>query len=133
MRRWTGYGPSLSISEDAFTTSNLPAAAKDPVGWGFSENGLGSSRDRSQKPPVNWKINSPVKWLFFEQGARLTGSPTPARPEYHTDDTPEIEVFGLKPDQVLKQPAWIEAILKDRHLLWPIKRVEFFIEGNPSS
>ncbi len=54
-------------------------------------------------------------------------------PKYDSDDTPEIEVFGLKPNQVLKEPAWIEAIVKDRHPRWPIKRVEFFIDGKPYS
>jgi hypothetical protein len=71
--------------------------------------------------------------LFFEQVARLTGSPSPPKPEYHADDTPEIEVSGLKPEQVLKEPVWIEAIVKDRHRRWPIKRVEFFMDGKPYS
>jgi hypothetical protein len=65
--------------------------------------------------------------------ARLTGSPVPPKPEYSADDTPEIEVSGLKPGQILKEPAWIEAVVKDRHPRWPIKRVEFFIDDKPYS
>jgi hypothetical protein len=133
MRRWTGYDRPLIINEDGVSTFNLQAAAQEHVGWGFYDNGLGNYRDGFQNPPVNWRISSPVKWLFFEQVARLTGSPAPPMPKYDSDDTPEIEVFGLKPNQVLKEPAWIEAIVKDRHPRWPIKRVEFFIDGKPYS
>jgi hypothetical protein len=43
---------------------------------------------------------------------------------------PDIEVVGLKPGQVLKDPAWIEAIVKGLHSRWPIKRGEFFMDGN---
>jgi hypothetical protein len=133
MRKWTGYERPLIINEDGVSTFNLHAAVAEHVGWGFYDNGLGNYRDGYQNPPVNWKISSPVKWLFFEQVARLTGSPAPPKPDYKTDDTPEIEVLGLKPDQVLKEPAWIEAIVKDRHPRWPVKRVEFFIDGKPYS
>jgi len=133
MRRWTGYDRPLIINEDGVSTFNLQAAAQEHVGWGFYDNGLGNYRDGFQNPPVNWRISSPVKWLFFEQVARLTSSPVPPMPKYDSDDTPEIEVFGLKANQVLKEPAWIEAIVKDRHPRWPIKRVEFFIDGKPYS
>jgi hypothetical protein len=103
------------------------------VGWGYYDNGLTNYRDGFQAPPVNWQINTPVKWQFFEQVARLTGSAIPPKPEYAAADTPEIELFGLKPGQVLKGRVWIEAIVHDRHPRWPIKRVEFFIDGAPYS
>jgi hypothetical protein len=123
----------MIINEDGVSTFNLEAAVQEHVGWGYYDNGLGNYRDGFQNPPVNWKISSPLKWLFFEQVARLTGSPAPARPNYAAADTPLIEVAGLKPDQVLTEPAWIEAIVTDRHPRWPIKRVEFFIDGKPYS
>jgi hypothetical protein len=133
MRQWTGYDRPMIINEDGVSTFNLQAAVEEHVGWGYYDNGLGNYRDGFQNPPVNWKISSPLKWLFFEQVARLTGSPAPPRPDYDADDTPVIEVAGLKPGQVLKEPAWIEAIVTDRHPRWPIKRVEFFIDGKPYS
>jgi hypothetical protein len=133
MHRWTGHERPMIINEDGVSTFNLWAAAQEHVGWGYYDNGISNYRDGFQAPPVNWAINTPVKWLFFEQVARLTGSPAPNRPDYTAEDTPEIEVFGLKPGQVLTEPSWIEAIVKDRHARWPIKRVEFFIDDKPYS
>jgi len=133
MRRWLGDGRPMIINEDGVSTFNLQAAVQEHVGWGFYDNGLSNYRDGFQAPPVNWNINTPVKWLFFEQVARLTGSPVPPKPRYFADDAPEIDLVGLQPGQVLKEPAWIEAIVKDRHARWPIKRVEFYIDGVPYS
>lgn len=131
MRRWTGYDRPMIINEDGVSTFNLQAAVQEHVGWGFYDNGLGNYRDGFQNPPTNWKISSPVKWLFFEQVARLSGSPVPPKPDYNSSDTPEIELLGLKPGQVLKEATWVEAIVRDRHPRWPIKRVEFFIDDKP--
>ena len=133
MRRWTGYDRPLIINEDGVSPFNLHAAVQEHVGWGYYDDGLDNYRDGFQAPPVNWKINPPEKWLVFEQVARLSGSPIPPKPDYSADDSPEIEVFDLKPGQVLKAPPWIEAIVKDRHPRWPIKRVEFYIDAKPYS
>jgi hypothetical protein len=133
MHRWTGYERPTIINEDGVSTFNLHAAVQEHVGWGYYDNGLNNYRDGFQALPTNWKINTPVKWLFFEQVARLTGSAIPPKPDFTGGDTPEIEVFGLKPGQVLKEPSWIEAIVTDRHPRWPIKRVEFFIDAKPYS
>ena len=133
MHRWTGYDRPMIINEDGVSTFNLLAAIQEHVGWGFYDQGWSNYRDGFQSPPTNWKINTPVKWLFFEQVARLTGSPVPPRPDYADSTTPEIEVNGLEPAQVLTGPVWIEAIVKDRHPRWPIKRVEFFIDDQPYS
>lgn len=133
MHRWAGYDRPFMINEDGVSTFNLRAATEEHTGWGFYDNGLDNYHDGFQAPPVNWKINTPVKWLFFEQVARVSGSPAPPRPDYTADDTPQIEIFGLKAGQVLKEPAWIEAIVKDREPRWPIKRVEFFLDDKPYS
>jgi hypothetical protein len=133
MRQWTGYERPMIINEDGVSTFNLWAAVEEHVGWGYYDNGLDNYRDGFQAPPVNWRINTPVKWLFFEQVARLTGSPVPKRPDYTATDTPEIELFGLKAGQVLTEQSWIEAIVKDRNLRWPTKRIEFFIDDRPYS
>ena len=133
MRAWTGHDRPVIINEDGVSTFNLEAAVQEHVSWGYYDNGWGDYRDGFQCPPVNWRISSPVKWLFFEQVARLTGSPAPPKPDYQSNETPEIEVFGLKPGQVLKDKAWVEAIVRDRHPRWPIKRVEFFLDAKPYS
>lgn len=131
MRRWTEYDRPVLINEDGVSTFNLQAAVQEHVGWGYYDNGLGDYRDGFQAPPVDWKIDSNVKWVFFEQVARLTGSPAPARPKYEDNTLPKITVFGLKPGQVLKGRNWIEAIITDNDPRWPIKRIEFFIDDKP--
>ena len=82
---------------------------------------------------MNWRISTPVKWQFFEQVARLTGSPIPPKPQGNDPEYPVIKIFGLESGQVLTKPSWIEAIVDDRHARWPIHRVEFFIDGKPYS
>jgi hypothetical protein len=122
------------INEDDVTSLNLHAAVQERVGWGYYDQGWSSYRDGYQSPPTNWGINTPVKWMFFEQVARLTGSPIPPRPKYEADDTPVIRLIGLSPGQVLRGgAARIEAVVEDRHPRWPINRVEFFIDGKPFS
>jgi hypothetical protein len=132
-RRWTGYERPTLINEDGVSTLNLHAAVQERVGWGYYDQGWGNYREGFQSPPVNWRISTPVKWMFFEQVARLTGSPIPDRPTVADPEYPEITVFGLEPNQVLTKPAWIEAIVKDNHARWPIHRVEFFVDGKPFS
>jgi hypothetical protein len=132
-RRWTGYDRPLLINEDGVSTFDMHAAVQERVGWGYYDQGWANYRDGFQSPPVNWRISTPVKWLFFEQVARLTGSPVPERPKVADAEYPVIKVFGLEPGQVLTKPSWIEAIVQDRHPRWPIQRVEFFIDGKPFS
>ncbi|MDP2999558.1 MAG: hypothetical protein Q8N47_18860 [Bryobacterales bacterium] len=133
MRKWLGYERPVLINEDGVSTFNLHAAVQERVGWGYYDQGWNNYRDGFQSPPTNWRISTPVKWLFFEQVARLTGSPIPPRPDYADNETPVIKLIGLQDGQTLKGPAWIEAVVEDRHSRWPIKRVEFFIDGRPYS
>jgi hypothetical protein len=132
-RRWTGYDRPLLINEDGVSTFNLHAAVRERVGWGYYDQGWSNYRDGFQSPPVNWRISTPVKWQFFEQVARLSGSPIPPRPKVDDAEYPLLKINGLTPNQVLTGPAWIEAIVQDRHPRWPIHRVEFFIDGRPYS
>jgi hypothetical protein len=132
-RRWTGYDRPTLINEDGVSTFNLHAAVQERVGWGYYDQGWSNYRDGFQSPPVDWRISSPVKWQFFEQVARLTGSPIPERPVVHDPEYPEIRVIGLEANQVLTKPAWIEAVVRDNHARWPIHRVEFFVDGKPFS
>jgi hypothetical protein len=133
MRRWAGYDRPVLINEDGVSTFNLHAAVEEHVGWGYYDQGWNNYRDGFQSPPTNWSIGTPVKWLFFEQVARLTGSPVPERPSYDDPEAPVIRLMGLAAGQALREPAWIEAIVEDRHARWPIKRVEFFLDGAPYS
>ena len=138
-RRLAGSERPLLINEDGVSTFNLHAAVRERTGWGYYDQGWNNYRDGFQSPPTNWSINTPVKWLFFEQVARLTGSPVPPMPRYTDEEAPVIRVTGLKPDQVVKEriPVGtankVEAIVEDRHPRWPIKRVEFFLDAQPYS
>ena len=133
MRRLGGYEKPLLINEDGVSTFNLHAAAEEHVGWGFYDQGTNNYMDGFQSPPVNWGVSSLVKWLFFEQVSKLTGSPVPPRPAFNNPEAPQVTVFGLSDGQILTKPVWIEAIVEDRHPRWPIKRVEFFIDAKPYS
>ena len=133
MRGWTGYERPLLINEDGVSTFNLQAAVDERVGWGYYDQGWNNYRDGFQSPPTNWRINTTLKWLFFEQVARLTGSPVPPQPDYSDNESPQIELIGLKAGDLLSEPAWIEAVVHDRHSRWPIKRVEFFVDDQPFS
>jgi hypothetical protein len=133
MRRWIGYDRPLMINEDGVSAFNLEAAVDEHVGWGYYDQGMSNYRDGFQSPPVDWKINSYAKWIFFSQAARLTGSPAPPLPKYDDPTLPKITIFGLTPGQVLTKPSWIEAIVTDNEPRWPIKRVEFFLDGKPYS
>ena len=135
MRRWIGYNRPLLINEDGVSSMNLHAAVEERVGWGYYDQGWNNYRDGFQSPPSNWGISTPVKWMFFEQVARLTGSPIPPRPKYDSDDVPAIQLVGFTPGQVLnlRGRGQLEVIAQDRHPRWPINRVEFFIDGRPFS
>jgi hypothetical protein len=132
-RRLGGYDHPMLINEDGFSTFNLHAAVQEHVGWGYYDQGWSNYRDGFQSPPTNWRINTPLKWLFFEQVARLSGSPVPPMPEYSSAETPVFKMIGLAPNQVVRGPIWVEAIVEDRHSRWPIQRVEFFIDDKPYS
>lgn len=133
MRRLGGYDKPVLINEDGVSSFNLHASVQERVGWGYYDQGTNNYKDGFQSPPANWQISSPVKWLFFEQVARLTGSPVPPLPNYENSEAPKLRIYGLEPDQVLSERVWIEAIPEDRHSRWPIKRVEFYVDGKPYS
>ena len=131
MRQWVGKDRPLMINEDGVSAFNLHAAVADGVGWGFYDQGWNDYVHGFQSPPTNWRINTPVKWLFFEQVARLSGSPVPPQPKYESKEDPVIHMVGLSPNQVVKGRIWVEAVVEDRHPRWPIKRVEFYLDGKP--
>jgi len=135
MRRWLGYNRPLLINEDGVSPMNLHAAVQERVGWGYYDQGWNNYVEGFQSPPTKWGISSPVKWMFFEQVARLTGSPIPPQPKYQSDETPVITLVGLTPGEVLDSGARVrfEVIAQDRHPRWPISRVEFYIDGRPHS
>jgi len=133
MRRAEGANRPLLINEDEVSTFNLEAAIEDHVGWGYYDQGLNNYQDGFQSPPVNWKINTDAKWMFFDQVARLTGSPIPPRPLNRDTTSPIIKLLGLSNGKILRPSARVEAAVTDRDLRWPIKRVEFFIDNKPYS
>jgi len=135
MRRRAGYSRPLLINEDGVSSMHLHAAVQERVGWGYYDQGWNDYLDGFQSPPTKWGISTPVKWVFFEQVARLTGSPIPPMPQYDSDEVPVIKFDGFTPGQVLSPGALaqVEALVQDRHSQWPIKRVEFFIDGRPYS
>jgi hypothetical protein len=132
-RRAAGYRRAFLINEDEVTTFNLQAATDERVGWGYYDQGLNDYHDGFQSVPVNWTIDTTAKWLFFDQVARLTGSPEPPKPKNDDPLLPSIRLIGLKDGDTIKPGARIEAVVEDHEPRWPIRRVEFFIDGVPYS
>ncbi|HJU11380.1 MAG TPA: hypothetical protein VJ728_10910, partial [Candidatus Binataceae bacterium] len=122
----------LLINEDGVSALNLQAAAEKHVGWGYYDQGLNNYRDGFQSPPVNWQIDTVAKWVFFEQVARLTGSPRPPRPSV-PEQPATIELTGLGKDGRVRDLADVGAHVVPRTLEWPVKRVEFFVDDIPYS
>jgi hypothetical protein len=133
MRASAGNDRPLLINEDGASVFNMIAATDEHVGWGYYDQGLNNYRDGFQSPPVNWRINTNAKWVFFDQVARLTGSPSPPLPIDNDTTLPRIYVKGLKQGQVIRGPSTIEAKITSSNQHWPIKRVEFFIDRRPVS
>ncbi len=133
MRARFGSNRPLLINEDGVSTFNLWAAIQKHVGWGFYDQGLNNYRDGFQSPPVNWKINTLAKWIFFEQVARLTGSPVPPLPATAKDRSAVIKVFGLTKGATVPGIAAIRAEVTPRNPKWPVKRIEFFVDDEPYS
>ncbi len=133
MRRWAGFRKPILINEDGVSPMNLHAAVQDHVGWGYYDQGWNNYLDGFQSPPTNWAISTPVKWLFFEQVAKLTGSKIPPMPKYNSNETPVIKLLNFTPGQVLNAAAaaQLEVIVQNRQPRWPIDRVEFYVDGMP--
>ena len=132
-RASAGSDRPLLINEDGVSAFNLVAATAEHAGWGYYDQGLNDYRDGFQSPPVNWRINTTAKWVFFDQVARLTGSPSPPRAIDSDADVPSIHVEGLTPGETLKEPSAIEARISALDPRWPVKRVEFFVDRMPYS
>jgi len=132
-RTSAGNDRPLLINEDGASVFNLIAATDEHVGWGYYDQGLNNYRDGFQSPPVNWRINTNAKWVFFDQVARLTGSTSPPLPIDNDATLPRIHIKGLKQGQAIRGPFTIEAKITSSSQHWPIKRVEFFIDRKPYS
>ena len=133
IRASAGNDRPLLINEDGASVFNLIAATDENVGWGYYDQGLNNYRDGFQSPPVNWRINTNAKWVFFDQVARLTGSTSPPLPIDNDATLPRIHIKGLKQGQAIRGPFTIEAKITSSSQHWPIKRVEFFIDRKPYS
>lgn len=133
MRTRYGTNRPLLINEDGVSTFDLWAAIEKHVGWGYYDQGLNNYQDGFQSPPVNWKINTLTKWIFFDQVGRLTGSPLPKRPVLTQDPPANIQVPGLIKRQTVTELATVQADVTPRDPQWPIKRVEFFVDNKPYS
>lgn len=132
-RKAAGYDRALLINEDGVSTFNLQAATEEHVGWGYYDQGLNNYRNGFQSVPIDWKIGTLTKWIFFDQVARLTGSPEPPKPNDADPLLPSIRLIGLKDGDTIRPGALIEAVVEDHEPRWPISRVEFFIDGTPYS
>ncbi|AOS45975.1 hypothetical protein Verru16b_03066 [Lacunisphaera limnophila] len=60
--------------------NNFTASLGLYTSWGYFDPGQSNYVDGYQCPPVNWGINTPRKWAFFEFVAEITGTPVPASP-----------------------------------------------------
>jgi hypothetical protein len=133
MRHAEGSARPLLINEDGVSAFNLEAAIKQHVGWGYYDQGVGNYQDGFQSPPINWAIDTDAKWIFFEQVARLSGSPIPDRPPIHDVNSLSIHLTGISAGQVISRHARIQAVVTGGDPHWQIKRVEFFIDRRPRS
>jgi hypothetical protein len=133
MRDIAGHDRPVLINEDGVSIFSLTAATESHVGWGYYDQGLNDYRDGFQSPPVNWQINTIPKWVFFDQVARLSGSPAPLRPVNSDADSPHIRVKGLAEGQTIKEHISIEAVVGGVDPRWPVRRVEFFLDRAPYS
>jgi hypothetical protein len=57
----------------------------------------------------------------------------PPRPDYRDAEAPCVRIAGLKAGDMLSQPVWVEAMVEGLHPRWPVKRVEFYLDGKPYS
>jgi hypothetical protein len=131
-RRSAGDARPLLVNEDGISSFNLQAATREHVGWGYYDQGLNNYRDGFQSPPVNWGINTLAKWLFFDQVARLTGSPALPRPPV-SDQTVLLKVIGIEDGGSIKHGSGVEAIISGAEDSLRIARVEFFVDDIPYS
>jgi hypothetical protein len=132
-RKAAGVPRPLLINEDGVSVFNLQAATQEHVGWGYYDQGLNNYKDGFQSPPVNWAIDTLAKWLFFEQVARLTGSPLPPRPAVLEERVPLLTLSGLQAGATLKRGSLVQVVSSDTDGLARISRVEFFVDGKPYS
>jgi hypothetical protein len=132
-RKLAGYNRPMLINEDEVTTFNLQAATDERVGWGYYDQGLNNYHDGFQSVPVDWKIGTLTKWMFFNQVARLSGSPAPPRPSQNDPTLPSIRLIGLKDGDIVKRGTHVEAVVEDHEARWPVRRLEFFVDGAPYS
>lgn len=121
------------INEDGVSTCNLWAALRKHVGWGYYDQGLNDYHDGFQSPPVDWRIDTLNKWMFFDQVARLTGSRRPAMPDWDKDSPATIQLKGVAQGQPVSNLAAIAVEVIPRDPAWRVKRVEFFLDGKPYS
>ncbi|HEV2135299.1 MAG TPA: hypothetical protein VGR47_13775 [Terracidiphilus sp.] len=129
------YGSTrpVLINEDGVSTFDLWAAVQKHVGWGYYDQGLNNYHDGFQSPPVNWQIDTLDKWMFFDQVARLTGSPQPAMPDWSKNSPAATRLSGVAPEQQVEKLAGIEAEVTSADPAWRVNRVEFFLDGKPYS
>ena len=132
-RRAAGYDRAFLINEDEVSTFDLQAATQEHVGWGYYDQGLNNYHDGFQSVPVDWSIGTLAKWIFFDQVARLTGSPEPSKSAASDPLLPTIHLIGLNDGDTIRAGAHIEAVVEDHEPRGPSRRVEFFVDGVPYS
>lgn len=131
MRARFGSNRPLLINEDGVSTFDLRAAIEKHVGWGYYDQGLNNDHDGFQSPPVNWQIDTLPKWIFFDQVARLTGSPAPPQPPNVANPPATIKVTGVASGTTVNGVSAVRAEATPRNPQWPVKRIEFFIDDRP--
>jgi hypothetical protein len=95
LKTWEPYTANprpILINEDSVDVRNLDVAVEEGASWGFYAQGYGSyykdnrwdwtihKREPNfdylsgfQTPPVNWRINTDLKKIFFERVREITG------------------------------------------------------------
>ena len=132
MRRWAGYSRPLLINEDGV---NLQSARRGPGarGLGLLRPGLEQLPRRLPVAAHQLERQHAREVAVLRAGGAAHRLGRAAAAQVRRRGSAGDQAGGAHAEPGLRERAWIEAVVEDRHARWPIKRVEFFIDGKPYS
>jgi len=73
MEAYRSHPKPIVFNEAGTDVACLDAAFESYASWGYYDHGANNYHDGFQSPPVNWRINTPMKRAFFERVREITG------------------------------------------------------------